>query len=506
MATYRVTDPQTGRKLRLTGDSPPTEAELNQIFGAGQTETTEPTPQRRSVGGFLTNIAGSAYKNAKDIVGAITHPVQTVKGLGNVAMGAGQLLVPGEQGKEDYARNVGDFYKDRYGGVENIKNTVYEDPVGVALDVSTIAGLGSGAAKGLSKVATLGGASNLADDALRASGQLGKIERATNVLAPRQALNAFRGGAVDDLSAVSSVGKSIENAGSEASLRGYGKPQTIAGFEEGTKTKRGFGQGATADLIDEFNVERSPEGVQKFQEDIDNIQTQYDDVVVNSGVIVPLEDLLSSGVKRIQELMSENTEVSKPKAKRVETELANFLDNVDSEGIDVKQLTERRKIYDDYTGRFKLDEATKGPYQELRDLFQDVIYRNTKHIGPAEELGKKLNKMIEFKKRILTGASRKGTTTKLMSGVRDAVPPAVAHVAFNNPFVTAGVWGAEKILNNPKVSAGLSSGQRSLGRKIQEVGNLPGVSSIKGNDIMRFGKTGTRLNPFKSERKVEFKF
>ncbi len=34
MATFEVTDPQTGRKIRLTGDSPPTEAELTEIFAS----------------------------------------------------------------------------------------------------------------------------------------------------------------------------------------------------------------------------------------------------------------------------------------------------------------------------------------------------------------------------------------------------------------------------------------------------------------------------------------
>lgn len=32
MATYQITDPQTGRTVKLTGDSPPTEDELNEIF------------------------------------------------------------------------------------------------------------------------------------------------------------------------------------------------------------------------------------------------------------------------------------------------------------------------------------------------------------------------------------------------------------------------------------------------------------------------------------------
>jgi hypothetical protein len=32
MPTYQVTDPTTGKVLRLTGDSPPTERELEDIF------------------------------------------------------------------------------------------------------------------------------------------------------------------------------------------------------------------------------------------------------------------------------------------------------------------------------------------------------------------------------------------------------------------------------------------------------------------------------------------
>lgn len=47
MPTYRVTDPQTGKSVRLTGDSPPTEAELTQVF-ARLSPATEParTPDR----------------------------------------------------------------------------------------------------------------------------------------------------------------------------------------------------------------------------------------------------------------------------------------------------------------------------------------------------------------------------------------------------------------------------------------------------------------------------
>jgi hypothetical protein len=45
MPAYRVTDPVSGKTLRLTGDSPPTEEELNEIFGSfGGAELTPQAP------------------------------------------------------------------------------------------------------------------------------------------------------------------------------------------------------------------------------------------------------------------------------------------------------------------------------------------------------------------------------------------------------------------------------------------------------------------------------
>lgn len=60
MPTYKVTDPQTGKTLRLTGDSPPTEEELTQIFGATRQQKSS-IPSLADVTKFVlpaaTNIA-----------------------------------------------------------------------------------------------------------------------------------------------------------------------------------------------------------------------------------------------------------------------------------------------------------------------------------------------------------------------------------------------------------------------------------------------------------------
>jgi hypothetical protein len=49
-------------------------------------------------------------------------------------------------GHEKYADAVGRFFKDRYGGLENIKRTLARDPVGMLADLSTVMSLGGTAA------------------------------------------------------------------------------------------------------------------------------------------------------------------------------------------------------------------------------------------------------------------------------------------------------------------------------------------------------------------------
>ena len=65
MATYKVTDPNTGRTVKLTGDSPPSGAELEQIFSGlppmeqpPKQPQMEPPPQAEQPqeGGLMSDI------------------------------------------------------------------------------------------------------------------------------------------------------------------------------------------------------------------------------------------------------------------------------------------------------------------------------------------------------------------------------------------------------------------------------------------------------------------
>ncbi len=86
----------------------------------------------------VQNIPSSGVQLVKDVTMPIRHPIETAKAVGTLAKGAAQKLIPGEQPAEQSVDQVISSMVDRYGGVENIKKTVAEDPVGFLGDVASI--------------------------------------------------------------------------------------------------------------------------------------------------------------------------------------------------------------------------------------------------------------------------------------------------------------------------------------------------------------------------------
>ena len=162
---------------------------LAKQYGGADTPSGSGIPkQRRSFADVpseaLTNLGPSALNFYKGLVTAITNPVQTVSGVIDVGAGALQNLLPKdlvdlvnqidnkpEAAKRavDAANAVGGLYKDRYGSIDALKNTLATDPVGAAADLSTL---------------FTGGASATARVAPAASKVMGTAAKFTNPLAP----------------------------------------------------------------------------------------------------------------------------------------------------------------------------------------------------------------------------------------------------------------------------------------------------------------------------------
>lgn len=135
-------------------------AELRARAGGGAMPSEPSSTQtpnmsvKEVMGGAVANFGDSAIRYGKDIYAAVSDPINTAKSLYELGKGVVQLAIPEEQGNEELARNVGKFFAERYGGLENIKRTIASDPVGFLGDASMLfTGGGSLAAKvpGLTK-------------------------------------------------------------------------------------------------------------------------------------------------------------------------------------------------------------------------------------------------------------------------------------------------------------------------------------------------------------------
>jgi hypothetical protein len=117
-----------------------------------------PAPRNYSMsevpGAALRNLPKSAVEFGSNVVAPIVHPVNTFMGLGDVLGGVMEPVTPnflyGKEALENAkAARAGltDFVVNRYGGYENLKRTVAEDPVGFLGDLSTLFSGGAGASR-----------------------------------------------------------------------------------------------------------------------------------------------------------------------------------------------------------------------------------------------------------------------------------------------------------------------------------------------------------------------
>lgn len=128
----------------------------------------------RTVGQYLgetvSNIPGSAAAMVGGMYEAITNPIQTAKGLGLAAYGGARNVAEAtlptgafeaiksiedpETAKQavEVANAIGGIYKDRYGSVNQLLDTIRTDPVGAAADLSIIF---SGGAAATTKLPTV---------------------------------------------------------------------------------------------------------------------------------------------------------------------------------------------------------------------------------------------------------------------------------------------------------------------------------------------------------------
>lgn len=224
------------RGYQLEGFTPP--------GGYPNPQTVQNLQQQKSVGGFVGNVFKSAGNLVKHTAQAVFSPIDTAKAIGKVGLGAVEKVVPGRQGAETEFDAVAGFFKERYGSLDALKNTAYNDPVGFAADLSTILGGGAGALKAagtISKSSTLAKAGTIAGRASELTNPLIAPTKTVATMVPKQK--------------ISSLAQTIYERALKPSSRLTSRQRSeiiLTGLREGVPiSKKGLDM--TDNLIDELN-------------------------------------------------------------------------------------------------------------------------------------------------------------------------------------------------------------------------------------------------------------
>lgn len=325
-------------------------------------------PDQRSLGGFAENVGKSAVSNLSGMVEGIAGMANpnvdnnTLYNLGRLAQGGLQKLDP-TKGKviantisnatplsmikrvdemrgvsTDYrpqADAVGQFYKDRYGGVENIKRSAYEDPVGVALDASIVLGGGGAGLKGLG--------------ALSKSSKLAKAGQIASKV----------GRIIDP---VSTAGKGLGKIGSAIKPKIVG---VLEGMSEGYATS-GLGdpkllkeiQGVTgkktSQLMREYELfDRSPSSASRAIEGLDTTMTSK----IQGAPKGRIDNIIEMFDNTISKLKNESkfSDVAKGELEDILRRRDDFLKYIDDMGVTKKTFSPEVKNHTPIKVRNKVD-------------------------------------------------------------------------------------------------------------------------------------------------------
>jgi len=132
------------------------------FFRAAETsgQSVSEIPARRNYelsevpGAALRNAPASGIKLVTDVAQAITSPIQTTTGLGDLVGGIMEPITPnilygGDSRERAIAarENFANYLAERFGGTEELKRTMAEDPIGFLGDLSTVLSGGAGVSK-----------------------------------------------------------------------------------------------------------------------------------------------------------------------------------------------------------------------------------------------------------------------------------------------------------------------------------------------------------------------
>jgi hypothetical protein len=277
----------------------------------------------------VKNLPGSVVNEAKNFVGALTQPIETIKGLGNLALGVAEKAIPNTQSHEKYADAMGKYFTNRYGSKDAFLSELQNNPASILSDLSMF---------------VTGGATTAAKAA-----QLSKVGAK----------------AVPALEKVAQVGTAIDPLNLAANTAGYGitkaLPTTIAPklYESAAKWSTTLSPTERAAITETALKNQIPlnyEGLGKVQSKLSDLGNQMDTLITNAtdkNIKIPATKVLES-------------------LKDVKKQSGGF--KIEA-AQDIKEINNIEKQFKDYLKKNKITSVTPQQLQEFKaDAYKRIDF------------------------------------------------------------------------------------------------------------------------------------
>lgn len=442
----------------------------------------------KSLLGFLGNIKKSGIKNTGDIASSLINILNpdlsknTIANLGRVGLGAGELIIPGEQGHEKYARSVGDFYSQRYGvgdllkgnlkgAASKVGNTLYEDPVGSALDLSAILTGGGSLAKGLGSISKSSKLSGVGKAMTTASAAIDPYQALGKVLGPRISKITGKTGEM-----VENVGKDISGHALRPSNSQMSKFEEVSGrpIQSYISEKKLYGTGKVA--------------AKKADDLIKPLQNEYNSLVRSGEKVDPTIYIQSLKQKakeiRDSDFSLEASKVANDLDMRAENISKKVTKNGRIEKIPIDILTETKSSsFSKVPGGVMGDPTSLHGAKIAGEVGIEVL---DKLFPGSAQKGKHLQELRTFKE-IAEKQGNLGKGNQLFNLLKPsgggATIGGILGLGLGNPLLGSLLGaGFGEAASNPSVLSATSKGFRDVGKNLQSLSNksipLPKISEV----------------------------
>lgn len=356
-----------------------TEEEINTYLSSKkntQTKTTSKGSTEPKWSDLIGNIPGSAVQTGKALIQPFLNPMDTIAGIGGLAGGAVQKFTPGVQEEEQLVDQLLGFYKDRYGGASNIKNTLIEDPVGAVSDASLLFTSGGAALKGagaITKSNTLAKAGNIVSKVGEVTDPINAVSRVTKPAT--NAMQSVPGNIVDTYIPRPSTAEQV----SETS-RNLFKGEEKLGTKVADRTKLPIRVKKLAKLANEkatVTYEQIQENIKPFLDQDVNVENILEPKTADTNrlTITKLYDMIeNSAIPNKQPILDDINEV-----------VENIINKADNQGnVKLKELEKLRKNTDATLDKFfqngkginevsPQEQISVVVSNELRNLINDAV-------------------------------------------------------------------------------------------------------------------------------------